>query len=127
MTSDVTVGAHYKVYVKLANEPTARRSAVLKSYVFGDVGNKIVLPEVPLTPQRFWALIGIFTVDANHHLIFKEASAAERDAEWKAIMKTAAPVLMPTPGATPAISATISEDRRALIERLRKEAEQRRQ
>jgi hypothetical protein len=132
VTGDVPADAHYKVYAKLANEPGARKNTIVKSSVFGDFGklSSFTLPEVTLTPQRFWALTGTFTVDPNNVLTFKEATAAERDAEWKAITKSAPPPIAP-PAATASPATTMSKAEmdalRARAEKLRREREAQRQ
>ena len=59
---------------------------------------RVDLPEVTLSSARFWTLIGTFTVKPDSKLDFKEATQAERDAEWTKLSKTA-----PPPVVTPAV------------------------
>ena len=134
MSATAQANAHFKIYVKLANEPKARKSTDIAAGVYGDLGNNktaLVFPNVTLTPERFWAFIGTLTIDDNNKLIFFASTPEQRDAEWKAIAKTSPPpIVVPTVGpttpapATPIPSATLSDERRALLEKLRKEQEQ---
>ncbi len=129
VTSDAPADAHFKVYLKLASDVNTRVPTLLQTAVFGDFGktNSFTLPSVTLTPERYWMFVGTLVVDADNKLTFKEATTAERETEWKELMKN---VATPTPVPSPSITATAApateEQRRALLERLRKDAEERR-
>jgi hypothetical protein len=138
LTSSATQNSHFKVYLKLANEPQARKAIDVSSAIYGDLGTKTVLllPTVTLTPERFWTFVGTIVVDDNHKLTFIAATPEQREAEWKAIAKTSPPpIVTPTPaptgkGATAPLaspSGTASDQRREMLEKLRKEQEQRQQ
>jgi hypothetical protein len=134
MSASAQANTHFKIYMKLANEPKARKSTDVAAGVYGDLGDNkgaLVLPTVTLTPERFWTFVGTLTVDDNNKLIFFASTPEQRDAEWKAIAKTSPPpIVTPTAApasaapATPVPSATLSDERRALLEKLRKEQEQ---
>jgi hypothetical protein len=133
MSSSAVANSHFKIYVKLTNDPKARKTTEVAAGVNGDLGNTttLVFPNVTLTAERFWTFVGTLTVDDNNKLIFFASSPEQRDAEWKAIAKTSPPpIVIPTPtpatAATPVPSATLSDERRALLEKLRKEEEERR-
>jgi hypothetical protein len=124
VTSDAPADAHFKVYLKLASDANTRVPTLLQTVVFGDFGktNNFTLPNVTLTPERYWMLVGTVVVDADNKLTFKEATAAEREAEWTELMKN---VKTPTPVPSPSVSATVpvfpGDDVRKEMERLRKE------
>jgi hypothetical protein len=138
LTSSATQNSHFKVYLKLANEPLARKAIDVSSAIYGDLGNKrvLLLPTVTLTAERFWTLVGTITVDENNRLTFSASTPEQRDAEWKAIAKTSPPPVVtptPAPSATTATtpvaspSESLPDQRREMLERLRKEQEQRQQ
>ena len=117
VSGDTPATKHFKVYVQLANEPNGRAVSTVNTSFFGNIGEKGVFsaPSVTLTPERFWTLVGTLSVGAGNNLTFQEATGAERDAEWKAIAKTAPPpIVTPAPqGAAtipPKPSGTISRD-----------------
>jgi hypothetical protein len=135
VTSDVPPSSHFKIYAKLANEVPERKSTEVVATIFGDIGEKGIeqLPVVTLTPERFWEWIGTVVVDDNNKLIFIAATSEQRDAEWKAISKSVPPVAKATATAatvaspTATASVTSAEERRALLEKMRKEREQHQQ
>lgn len=123
MTRDAPVGVHYKVYVKLAAQPAPRLASSVEGRVYGDWGS-LQLPGVPLSPARFWTLLGTFTVEAEGKVAFKEATQAERDAEWSKLSKGAPPP--PAPTAQPGAPAMPEERKKLLdqIEEARKKGQQ---
>ena len=150
MTRDAPAGVHYKLYVKIPQATdvltafAAPPATTVKSMALSDTW-RVDLPEVTLSSARFWALVGTFTVKPDGKLEFKEATQAERDAEWTKLSKTAPPpVVQPTatgapvmpfsdqsaqPRATP-VSPEERERRKKLVEEMdkaRKKAEQERQ
>lgn len=150
MTRDAPAGVHYKLYVKIPQATdvltafAAPPATTVKSMALSDTW-RVDLPEVTLSSARFWTLIGTFTVKPDSKLDFKEATQAERDAEWTKLSKTAPPpVVQPTatgapvmpfsdqsaqPRATP-VSPEERERRKKLVEEMdkaRKKAEQERQ
>ena len=88
------------------------------------------LPDVTLSAARFWTLVGTFTVKPDGKLEFKEATQAERDAEWTKLSKTTPPpVVKPTatvapimpfssPAAQPSASPASTQAQRALQEKI---------
>ncbi len=65
-----------------------------------DTARTKILPTMILGPERPWGLLGKLTVDAEARLTFKAATSAERDQEWRALMKTEPPP-RPSPSPTP--------------------------
>lgn len=126
MVADMPANVHYKIYAKLANEPADRKATSVYSLAFG--GNfDLNIPQVTLTPERFWTLVGTLTCDQDYKMTIKEATAPERDAEWTRVMKTAPPpIVVPTaaPQATTVPSATVSDQREEMLKKLRKDKEQ---
>jgi regulator of replication initiation timing len=101
VTTDSPANIHYKIYAKLSSEPPARKATGVSGALIADTYN-FALPVTQLTPERFWTLVGTLTADNDAKLAFKEATEAERDAEWKAIAKTAPP---PLTSASPAANS----------------------
>lgn len=135
---DSPVGVKYKIYVKLANDPTRSAATAVFGTVFGGTYT-LQLPDVALSPERPWALVGTLTGEAGGKVSFKEATAAEREAEWAALAKStppAAAAASPSPKASPTAAAgasptaaptarSLDDERRRMIEKLRKEQEER--
>jgi hypothetical protein len=96
MTRDTPVGVHYKLYVKIPQASdslaafTAPPATTVKSMAIGD-GWRVDVPDVTLSPARFWTLVGTFSVTSEGKMAFKEATQAERDAEWTKLSKTTPP------------------------------------
>ena len=143
MTRDAPAGVHYKVYVKLNPDSVVgwRTAAKVATMAFAEREN-LQLPDVALTPERFWELVGTLSVGADGKFAFKEATQAERDVEWSKLSKgTPPPAVKPTatgapvmPFSGPAVqpsAATISpeeqERRRRLLDDARKKVEQQQQ
>ena len=83
MVRDSPVGVHYKLYANLTNNQGQRRDpATVTTLVIND-GPDVKVPDVQLTPERPWALMGVITVGDKNVLSYKEATSAERDEEWK--------------------------------------------
>jgi predicted nuclease with TOPRIM domain len=105
MMPEVKMGGQYKAYVRLANAPAERRSTVVDSALFGDAREQVFtrMPKVTLSPEHFWILLGTVTIDERYQPAFKEATAAEREAEWAALTpEQPGPTLgPPAPSATP--------------------------
>ena len=99
VTRDAPAGVHYKIYVKLAGEPANRQPCQLTGSLTG-AGWNVVLPTVPLTPARFWMLLGTATVDDQGKASFVAATEKERDAEWVKLSKGT-----PPPAAEPSSTA----------------------
>ena len=101
MTRDAPVGVHYKVYVKRAEEPEHRDPTIVNvvTRALGE-GFDLQLGSVPLTAEHFWELLGTLKVEAAGKLTFKEATPAERDAEWSKLSKGTPPPAPPQPSAT---------------------------
>ncbi len=97
-----TVGTQHFIYLKNAASPERREVTVIDSALMSDFHLVSRLPRVTLTPERYWALLGTITIDQTNVPIFKEATAAERDAEWTAVTNSSPP---PTPTPTPPPSA----------------------
>ena len=89
---DSPANVHYKIYAKLANEPGQRRQTGIFSAAYGSTYT-VNFPEITLNPERFWTLLGSLTADpqGNGTVTFKEATQAERDAEWSKLSKGAPP------------------------------------
>ena len=98
VTVDSPANVHYKIYAKLSSETKLRKATGVSGALIADTYN-IPFPVTQLTPERFWTLVGTLTADTDAKLSFKEATEAERDAEWKAIAKTAPPLTAASPAA----------------------------
>jgi ElaB/YqjD/DUF883 family membrane-anchored ribosome-binding protein len=139
VASDTVPRGHYKVFVKLANDGARRKPTNVLALGLGSFakGRTVSLATTTLSPARFWACLGTLTVDNDYNLGFAEADQAQRDQEWRKLMR-ADPPPQPTPVAevtptpatapavtaqpTPAAAATMSEEeRRARRERYMKE------
>ena len=135
MTQDAPAGVHYKLYVKIpqASDPltafTAPPATTVKTMAISDTWRSD-LTDVTLSAARFWTLVGTFTVKPDGKLEFKEATQAERDAEWTKLSKTTPPpVVKPTatvapimpfssPAAQPSASPASTQAQRALQEKI---------
>jgi hypothetical protein len=141
MTRDTPTGLHYKVYVRIAPpaDPwSSLATTSVKSLAFSDTW-KLDLPDVTLNASRFWTLVGTFSVTPEGKPAFQEATQAERDAEWKKLLKSSPPSrarptvtagpTMPFPVHTvqPGVTPLSPEQRRALMEKIEKERRQRQQ
>lgn len=84
LVRDVQPKMAAKLYINLANDPPLRAETKVWCNVYGE-DFTLDLPQVTLTPERYWVLAGTFTTDDSLALKFTEATAAERDAEWKAL------------------------------------------
>lgn len=118
VVTDVPIGTQYKLYVRLANDPAARRSTAIDSALFADEreGPPTRLSKVTLSPERFWTVLGTITIEGDNRPTFKEATAEERDAEWKALTNSTPP---PTP--TPRPTPTSAEREAAAAARARRQ------
>src|SRR4029077_4463365 len=124
------VGVHYKLYVKIppptdpfSSSPTP---VTIKALAIGD-GWKLDLPKVVLNSSRNWTVVGTMTVTPDEKMTFKEATAAERDAEWTTLSKGVSPPPQPSQTSATATppsnmpfsnaqpSGSISAERRTLI------------
>ncbi|HJT82282.1 MAG TPA: hypothetical protein VJ719_13895 [Chthoniobacterales bacterium] len=92
---------HYKVYVKLTNEPATRAATTVSGSIVGESAQWVVnLPQVSLTPTRFWEFLGTITGGEEGKTSFEPATAEQQEAEWKKISGAAPP---PAVTATPAV------------------------
>src|SRR5256885_893143 len=138
VSSQTIAGSNYRVFVKEANEPASRRTTGFSIFVFGDFPQaRLALGAViVLGPQRPWDFVGTISVDDKWKISFKEATQAERDAEWRKRNLTPPPVpteppVKPTPAARPTATpidhaANEAERQRGLDLRKKREEEQRR-
>src|SRR5437762_10311111 len=138
VSSQTIAGGNYRVFVKEANEPASRRTNGFSIFVFGDFpkARLALVGIIVLGPQRPWDLVGTISVDDNWKISFKEASQAERDAEWRKRNLTPPPVpteppVKPAPAATPTATpidraAMEAERQRGLELRKKREEAQRR-
>ncbi|HEU0274046.1 MAG TPA: hypothetical protein VFQ83_05925 [Candidatus Udaeobacter sp.] len=139
MTRDAPTPSRYKLYVKTA--PTADPSGspattTVKGLAFSDAWS-LTLPDVTLTPARFWTLVGTLSLPKEGKPTFHEATQTERDAEWSKLAKssppqqtrpsaTTAPAMpFPVQTAQPSTAPLSPEQRRALLEKLEKERRER--
>jgi hypothetical protein len=129
---DSPANVHYKIYIKLANDAPRRQATGIFAGVYGG-SYTINIPDLRLTPERYWTLAGTLTADpqGNGTVSFQAANDAERDAEWKALTNTAPPpqpsaVVSQTPHQT-GPGGMAPAERRALLERLQKMEQQRKQ
>lgn len=98
-------GAESKLYVRLTSPDSVRRTTGVQCAMFGDIRTDppMKLGKVTLLPERRWALVGTLTIDKNIRPSFKEATEAEREAEWlKLTNSTPTPTPTPTPPPTEA-------------------------
>jgi hypothetical protein len=139
VTRDAPSRSHYKLYVKVP-PPTGRLNSpatiTVASAAFGDTWH-LDLPNVTLSPERFWTLVGTFSLASEGKPAFQEATQAERDAEWSKLAKSSPPPqARPTVTAAPATPFPVqiaqptgtplsSEQRRALLEKIEKERRER--
>jgi gas vesicle protein len=70
---DSPPGIHYKVFVKLATDPSRLRATSAFGGVYG-TGISILLPEVGLTPERPWVQLGTLTGQPGGKLEFQAAA-----------------------------------------------------
>jgi len=138
VASQTVAGSNYRIFVKEANEPASRRTTGFSIFVFGDFpqARLALVGIIVLGPGRPWDLVGTISVDNNWKISFREATQAERDAEWRKRNLTpppppAEPQAKPTPAATPTATpidraANEAERQRGLEIRKKREEEQRR-
>jgi hypothetical protein len=135
MTRDAPASSHYKLYVNASRSPAAPNSTgttTVKGLVYGDTWS-LDLPNVTLSSDRFWTLVGTFSQASEGKPAFREATQAERDAEWSKLSKSSPPPLlkptitpapaMPFPVQTvqPSTAPLSPEQRRALLGKLEKQ------
>jgi hypothetical protein len=138
ITSQTVAGGNYRLFVKEASEPNLRRPTGFGVLLFGDFPKArfAQVAAIVLGPQRPWDLVGTISVDDNWKIGFKEATQAERDAEWRKRNLTPPPVpteppVKPIPAARPTATpvdhaANEAERQRGLEIRKKREEEQRR-
>jgi hypothetical protein len=141
VTRDAPLSSHYKLYVKVppsTGKLNSPATITVASAAFGDRWH-LDLPSVTLSPERFWTLVGTFSMTSEGKLAFQEAAQAERDAEWSKLSKSSPPPrakptvtagpAAPFPSQTvqPAAAQLSSEQQRALLEKLKKERGERQQ
>lgn len=76
---------------------------------------------VNLAPERPWILAGTLQIDDQGQISYKNATEAERDDAWRAIMKSDLPT--PAPTAAPSPGASLSPED---MQRIRQQAQQER-
>jgi hypothetical protein len=140
VTRDAPAGVHYKVYVKRVELPEHRDPTIVNvaTSALGE-GFNLSLGNVSLTAERFWEIVGTITVAPDGKLTFKEATQAERDAEWTKLSKatppprvqptaTGAPIIpFSSPAAQPSTSPASTEQQRALLDTVEKALQQQQQ
>lgn len=100
---DSPPNVHYKVYVKLTNDAANRLPTTVDGSIVGESAKWVVnLPQISLTPARFWAFVGTITGEDDGKASFKAATAEEQETEWKKISGAAPPAA----SATPAVQRT---------------------
>lgn len=124
LTRDAPVGVHYKIYVKLCGDPASRQPTNVNGSLLGN-GWSIPFPDMPLSPARYWGLLGTITAGKDGKATFAVATDAERDAEWTKLSKSApppvtAPTAAPEETSSPNISIEELEKRRQEVMRMRK-------
>lgn len=99
-------GNHYVIYVKSTADPNRREATTIDSALVSgfDDDHATRLAKVTLSPERPWMLLGTITIDDNYDPIFKEATSAERDAEWQAVTHRT-PTPTPTPPSAESLKA----------------------
>ena len=141
VNQDAPSGSHYKLYVKVP-PPTGRLNSpatiTVATAAFGDDWH-LDLPNVTLSPERFWTLVGTFSLTPERKPAFQEATQAEREAEWSKLSKSSPPpqtrptvttaptTPFPVQTAQPTGTPLSSEQRRALLEKSEKERRERQQ
>jgi len=135
MTRDAPASVHYKLYVSISRSSAAPNSTgtiTVKSLASSDTWS-LDLPDVTLTSDRFWTLVGTLSQTSEGKPAFREATQAERDVEWSKLTKSSPPPqAKPTVTAGPAMPFPVGtaqpngtplsvEQRRALLEKLEKE------
>jgi hypothetical protein len=108
VAGSVMADGAYKVYLKNTSVWFSRQATSLSTTLYAELpdGTKMAsLPEVTLTRDRPWVLFGTITINGNYRPVFKVATPAEREAEWK-LFATPTPTLTPRPSPTPPLSPT---------------------
>ncbi|MBA3962496.1 MAG: hypothetical protein H0X40_11415 [Chthoniobacterales bacterium] len=139
ISASTVPGVTYKIFLKEGAEEKLRKNMEVLTIVDGDFAESKekpasvmtfdtartkTLPALILGPERPWGLLGTLTVDAEAKLTFKAATAAERDEEWRKLMKTEPPPF-PTPVPPPPrpVPAEVEQRRREMRERALRERE----
>ena len=127
--SDTAPGGNYRIFIKNSTEQRQQRTTSIDAFGFGDFGNTRLMPLalITLSPERFWTFVGTMSVDDNYVASFREATQQERDAEWRALMKSEPPP-EPTPPPDPTIAPAATPRPTldpAALERIRKATEER--
>jgi hypothetical protein len=141
LVRDAPLSSHYKLYVKVPPPTGGLHSSAtitVASAAFGDDWD-LKLPNVTLSPERFWTLVGTFSLTPERKPTFQEATQAEREAEWSKLSKSSPPPqARPTATTAPATPFPVQtahptetplspEQRRALLEKSEKERRERQQ
>ena len=141
VTRDAPIRSHYKLYVKVP-PPTgglnSPETITVASAAFGDTWH-LDLPNVTLSPERFWTLVGTFSMTSEGKPAFQEATQTERDAEWSKLSKSSPPpqarptataaqgMPFPVQTARPSSTALSPEQQRAFLEKLKNERREQQQ
>jgi hypothetical protein len=93
LTRDAIPGLHYKLFIKIpqsADPAVSPAATIVKTMAISETW-KLDLPDVTLSPMRFWTLVGTFSIPPDGKPTFQEATQAERDAEWRKLSKSTVP------------------------------------
>jgi hypothetical protein len=141
MTRDAPASSHYKFYVKISRSsaaPNSTGTTTVTGLAYGDTW-RLDLPNVTLSSDRFWTLVGTLSQTSEGKPAFREATQAERDAEWSKLSKSSPPpqakptvtagTAMPFPVQTaqPSAAQLSPEQRQAPLEKLEKERREQQQ
>jgi len=109
ISRDRAKGGEMKLYANLFFEAGYQKRTEVTGFAIFD-GKSLGIPPAILAPERPWTLIGTFTMGDDRIPKFAEATAEERDAEWRKLTgkeppkPTPAIVPPPQPPATPSAS-----------------------
>lgn len=83
VSQDRIKGSEMKLYASLFTEPKKQKSTEVSGFVTGNGFTVILVPPATLAPERPWMLMGTVSIGDDRIPKFAEATAEERDAEWR--------------------------------------------
>jgi hypothetical protein len=123
LVRDSPANIHYKLYLRLVNEPAKRQTTSVISGAYGN-NYSLTFPEVTLGSGRYWTRLGTLTTDSEGTgtVTFQESTQAERDAEWTKLSGSPPPPLpVPALSGTPSPAMPSADVLRKQLEEIEKE------